>query len=324
MKDFEGRLAVITGAGTGIGRGLALHLAREGCHVAICDLYTDAMEETRAEAERIMPAGVRVSAHECDVAEEAQILRFCEEVKAAHQTDQINLLFNNAGVSGGGSFIKDTREEWDRTFGILWSGVYYSTRAFMPLLLAADEGHIINISSVNGFWACLGPFTPHTAYSAAKFAVKGFSEALLVDLRMNAPHVKVSVVMPGHVGTNIAHNRFRMHGRNRPLDMSADEVAEAREDMLRKGMDVAGMDDDALRRHIHQLVNNFRDAAPVSPAQAADIILDGVRKEQWRIFVGEDAKAFDALVRQYPEEAYELSFVENLLQSGEFKVLKEE
>ena len=134
-------------------------------------------------------------------------LRFRDEVRGAqHETDHINLLFNNAGIGGGGSFLLADREEWDRTFGVCWGGVYNCSRAFVPLLVASDAGYLVNTSSVNGFWASLGPGIAHTAYSTAKFAVKGFSEALLEDFRINAPHVKVAVVMPGHIGTDIVLN----------------------------------------------------------------------------------------------------------------------
>ena len=118
----------------------------------------------------------------------------------------IHLLFNNAGIGGGGSLFTNTREQWERTFNICWGGVYLGVRTFLPLLVKADEAHIVNTSSVNGFWASIGMGVPHTAYSAAKFAVKGFSEALINDLRLNAPHVKCSVVMPGHIGTSIVSN----------------------------------------------------------------------------------------------------------------------
>jgi NAD(P)-dependent dehydrogenase (short-subunit alcohol dehydrogenase family) len=123
------------------------------------------------------------------------------------------MLFNNAGIGGGGSFLVDDRAEWERTFGVCWFGVYYCSRAFMPLLVASDEGYIVNTSSVNGFWASLGPNIAHTAYSAAKFAVKGFSEALINDLRVNAPHVKVAVVMPGHIGVHCV--QYRQGARTR-------------------------------------------------------------------------------------------------------------
>ena len=101
--------------------------------------------------------GVRITTHRCDVSDESQVLAFRDAVQDAHETDHINLLFNNAGIGGGGSFIVDDRAEWERTFGVCWFGVYYSSRAFMPLLVASTEGYIVNTSSVNGFWATLGP-----------------------------------------------------------------------------------------------------------------------------------------------------------------------
>jgi len=137
----------------------------------------------------------------------------------AFSTEHVNLLFNNAGIGGGGSFVTDDRSEWERTFGIDWGGVYYCTRAFLPMLLRADEGHVVNTSSLNGLWASIGPTIPHTAYSAAKFAIRGFTEALITDFRVNAPHLRGSVVMPGHIGTSIVINsrqgprpRARHHG----------------------------------------------------------------------------------------------------------------
>ena len=109
----------------------------------------------------------------------------------------------------------NSRDEWERTFNICWGGVYNCTRAFLPMLQNAEEGHIVNTSSINGFWASVGPRIPHTAYSAAKFAVKGFSEALITDLRINAPHIKCSVVMPGQIGTSIRANTRKMHSGDR-------------------------------------------------------------------------------------------------------------
>ena len=309
MKDFRDKLAVITGAGTGMGRELARQLASEGCHLAICDVLPQNMKETKQACEEIAPKGTRISTHECDVSDEAQVLAFRDAVLQEHATDFVNLVFNNAGVGGGGSMLADSREEWDRTFAICWSGVYYCTRAFLPLLVASPEGYLVNTSSVNGFWACLGPGIAHTAYSAAKFAVKGFTEALLTDLRVNAPHVKAAVVMPGHVGTSIAINSRIVHGKPGIEDMSAEELADARTRMARQGMPTEGASDDQLRAAMKQRAEQFRDNAPVSAAQAATIILDGVRNEEWRILIGEDAKALDERVRANPEEAYEPSFV---------------
>jgi NAD(P)-dependent dehydrogenase (short-subunit alcohol dehydrogenase family) len=242
-------------------------------------------------------------------------------VIAQHQTDHINLLFNNAGIGGGGSFLKDDRADWDKTFGVCWFGVYYCTRAFMPLLVASDEGYLVNTSSVNGFWACLGPHTPHTAYSSAKFAVKGFSEALLVDLRLHAPHVKVAVVMPGHIGTSIVMNTAAVLGKPAALDMSPQDVAAVRELLARRGIPVAGMSDEQIRTAMHQLALSFRDNAPVTAAQAATIILDGVRRDAWRILVGEDAHVVDRLVRETPETAYEQSFIDEVQKQGQFQAV---
>jgi len=228
-----------------------------------------------------------------------------------HETDCVNLVFNNAGIGGGGSFLLDDREEWEKTFAVCWSGVYYGSRAFVPLLVASSEGHLINTSSVNGFWASLGPASAHTAYSAAKFAVKGFTEALVNDFRLNAPHVKVSLVMPGHIGTSIVINSGKILGRD-PKEMSEEDIARARKQMARLGMDLAGATDDEIRQGMQMLAENFRDNAPMTAAEAARVILDGVRNETWRILVGDDAVGMDRLVREDPEGAYEEAFMERL------------
>ena len=207
MKDFAGKTAVITGGGTGMGRELARQLVAEGCNVAMCDVSAAAMAETKrlCEVEKL-PQGLRVTTHIADVSIEDQLKRFRDELAEQQATDKIHLLFNNAGIGGGGSLFTSTREQWEKTFNICWGGVYLGVRTFLPMLLKADEGHIVNTSSVNGFWASIGLGVSHTAYSAAKFAVKGFTEALINDLRLNAPHIKCSVVMPGHIGTSIVSN----------------------------------------------------------------------------------------------------------------------
>lgn len=285
MKDFSGKVAVVTGGGAGMGRAMTRQLAESGCSVAICDISEEDMAVSVAEAEKNAPQGVRVTSFKADVSDEAAVNAFAEHVRAAHEIDHIHLLVNNAGIGGGGSFVSDTRANWERTFNVCWYGVYNNARAFMPMLLAADEGHIVNVSSVNGFWASLGPETPHTAYSAAKFAVKGFTEALITDLRINAPHVKASVVMPGHIATEIALNTLREFGNN-------------------SGVGGAGEEYEAARARGEQ----FRDTGLTSADDAAKVILDGVRAEKWRILIGPDAEAIDTAVRQTPEEAYEGEF----------------
>ena len=319
MKDFGEKIAVVTGGGTGMGRELACQLAAEGCHVAMCDVSEEEMGRTRALAMSEAPPGTRVTTFVSDVSEEEQVLAFRDAVVSEHKTRHVNLVFNNAGIGGGGSLLADDRETWEKTFAVCWYGVYYGTRAFLPLLVESEEGHLVNTSSVNGFWASLGPMTPHTAYSAAKFAVKGFSEALVTDLRMNAPHVKVSVVMPGHIGTSIMFNSGRILGRD-IKEMSDDQVEEVRDRLTRMGMPVQNATNDQVRQAVIQRAEDFRDKAPMTAAEAAAIILDGVRKERWRILVGKDAEAIDRLVRETPEEAYEVAFMQRLLEATQWQI----
>ncbi len=306
MDSFDGRLAVVTGGGSGMGRELVIQLMAEGCSVATCDVHEDSLEETRARAEKEARAGARVTTHLCDVADEAAVLRFRDEVLAQHETDHIDLLFNNAGIGGGASFVTGDRAEWDRTFGVCWGGVYNCSRAFVPLLVASDDAYLINTSSVNGFWACLGSGIPHTAYSTAKFAVKGFSEALVTDFQVNAPHVKVAVVMPGHIGTDIVTNTWRVHGGGAaPESMTAEQLADTRASLQRQGIPLDGVTDDQLRTGLTMMGDGFRESAPLSASGAATVILDGVRADAWRILVGDDAHALDRAVRDSPETAYD-------------------
>jgi NAD(P)-dependent dehydrogenase (short-subunit alcohol dehydrogenase family) len=320
MESFEGKLAVVTGGGTGMGRELCLQLAAAGANIATCDVDPAAMAETVSLAREVAPKTV-ISTHECDVSDEAAMLRFRDEVIEAHDADHIDLLFNNAGIGGGGSFIEDDRADWERTFGVCWYGVYYGCRAFVPLLVKSEEGALINTSSVNGFWATLGPSTAHTAYSAAKFAVKGFTEALVNDFRLHAPQVQVALVMPGHVGTSIALNSSRVLGHGSALELSADDVARARERMIKAGAPVSNLTDDQIRGLLHQRAIEFRDNAPLSAAGAADIILSGVKAGRWRILVGDDAHHLDQMVRNDPEAAYEPDFVERLTGAGHLEAL---
>jgi hypothetical protein len=211
----------------------------------------DTVAETAAMALAGAPAEAGVTGHACDVAEEAQVVRFRDE------------------------------------------------------LLRAHDGVLVNTSSVNGFWASLGPGIPNTAYSTAKFAVRGFTEALIEDLRSNAPQVRVVLVMPGHVGTDIMANTRRVHGLPGPGDLGQAELDVARAKLDGAGLLAEGASDDELRQLITRLENDFKDKAPVTAAQAATIILDGVWSGTWRILVGQDAAWLDRLVRARPEAAYD-------------------
>ena len=306
MKSFEGKIAVVTGGGSGMGRELALQLVAMGCDVAMCDVSSEGMPETKRLCLSQARQGTRVATSPADVSIEEQVLAFADAVRRDLDTEHIHFLFNNAGIGGGGGFVDGDRGEWEKTFGVCWYGVYYCTRAFLPLLKNSDEGHIVNTSSVNGFWATLGPDRPHTAYCAAKFAVKGFTEALITDLALNAPHIKCSVVMPGHVGTSIPTNsRKILKGSETAIDIPA-----VRKRLAAQGVDAAGDSDDQIRARVAELERRFREDAPTTAGEAAKIILDGVKAEKWRILVGKDAEFLDGRVRAAPEEAYSHEFRE--------------
>ncbi|URQ67183.1 SDR family oxidoreductase [SAR86 cluster bacterium] len=302
MENFKNKIAVVTGGGTGMGRELVRQLAAEDCHVAMCDVIQENMDETFEIVSKECP-NIKVTKHICDVSDEEQVLQFRDEVIDQHETSVINLLFNNAGIGGGGSFVEGSREEWERCFAVCWYGVYYCSRAFMDYIVASDEGHIINTSSVNGFWATLNG-VPHTSYSAAKFAVKGFSEALIDDFKVNAPHVGVSVIMPGHIGTSIAENTGKILGGER----SDEDYEKTKQDMIKMGLPVHNFSIEQIKDQIRENAESFKNNAPTSSAEAAEIILSAVKRKEWRVLVGEDAKAIDGWVRKSPEDAYNINF----------------
>jgi NAD(P)-dependent dehydrogenase (short-subunit alcohol dehydrogenase family) len=275
MESISGKLAIVTGGGSGMGRELVLRLTAHGCSVAACDLNADTLRETRALAEAGAAPGARVSDHVCDVSDEAAVLRFRDAALAAHGAPSVDLVFANAAIWAAESFITDDRDLWERVFATNWWGVYHTARAFLPLLIASPEGVLVNTSSVNGFYATLGPGWPNSAYSTAKFAVKGFTESLIEDLRVSAPHVRVALVMPNHVATNIIANSVRALGG----DAGSAETVKAN--------------------------SEFRDGATVTAAQAAAAILDGVRAGAWRIVIGADGRSLDEFVRASPELAYD-------------------
>src|SRR5881227_1665980 len=314
MKDFAGKIAVLTGGGTGMGRELARQLVAEGCNVAMCDVSAEAMAETkRLCEEQRLPQGLRVTTHIADVSIEDQLTRFRDELIEQQATDKIHLLFNNAGIGGGGSLFTNTRDQWERTFNICWGGVYLGVRTFLPMLLKADEAHIVNTSSVNGFWASVGMLRSHTAYSAAKFAVKGFTEALINDLKLNAPHIKCSVVMPGHIGTSIMSNSRKVQSGTDSDRLTDAEVALMRQRLGMAGVDTANMSDEQLQAFAAEQARSFKEEAPTSAAHAAAIILDGVKAGRWRILVGDDAHRLDERVRATPEQAYDRAFYESFV-----------
>lgn len=259
MQKFNDEVAVITGAGSGIGQALALSLARQGCHIALADVNADGLEATRS---RLEGTAVRVSLHEVDVARREGLQQLAEAVVATH--GRVSLLFNNAGVACAGSAQDTSEQDFHWLMNINFWGVINGCQVFLPLLRQQPRAHIINLSSVFGLIA----MPTQAAYNASKFAVRGYSEALQQELRNS--NVGVSVVCPGGVKTAIAANS------------RVDAV------LAQKLGGTEG------------LVKRFNSMARTTPEQAAEIILEGVRKGRKRILVGADARAIHWIVRLFP------------------------
>jgi NAD(P)-dependent dehydrogenase (short-subunit alcohol dehydrogenase family) len=309
VDSFSGKLAVVTGGGSGIGRELVRQLAAQGCSVAACDLNADSVAVTAATAWAAAPAGVQVTSHVCDVSDEAQVQRFRDELLAEHGSEHVDLVFSNAGVFGGSSFVKDSRPEWERTFAINWWGVYYCARTFLPLLIASGDGVLVNMSSVASFWPTAGPGAPPiTAYSTSESAIKGFSEALIEDLRTNAPQVRVVLAMPATVNTDLAENSRRALGLPEVEQLSDAELMEmfpevGRTILIGMGLLPENFSADDLRQALPRLKEEF-EGKGFTAAQAATSVLDGVRSGAWRILVGDEAKMLDEQVRANPEAPF--------------------
>ena len=266
MKSFENKVAVVTGAASGMGRYLAILLAKMGCNIAICDVNAEELKNT---AIMLANYNVATSTHLVDVADPSQIELLHEEVIARHQ--KVDLVFNNAGITVMSDFENMPSEDWDRVMDINLSGVINMTRTFMPSLRSRPEAAIINTSSIFGMVAVPG----QSVYHATKFAVRGFTESLARE--MKGSNLQVHCVHPGHVGTNIAASAKDIDGgadREAPSFLK-DISSEERGRMFKEN----GM----------------------HPSRAAQIILRGVTKKRTRIFVGLDAKLIEITQRLFPE-----------------------
>ncbi len=195
MKDFQGRVAVITGAASGIGRALAIGLAERGCDLALTDISADGLEETRAACER---SGRRVSTHRVDVASREAMAALPAEVEAEH--GRVDIVVNNAGVSVVGDLEDQNLDDVEWLVGVNVWGVVYGCKFFLPLLRRSDDAYIVNLSSMFG----LVGVPSQSSYCLSKFAVRGFSEAIAAELTESS--VRVMSVHPGGIATNIARN----------------------------------------------------------------------------------------------------------------------
>ena len=263
MKDFTGKTAVITGAGSGMGRYLAVLLAKGGANVAICDINEETLNGTAA---MVRQYNVAVSTHIVDMGDMERIEALPDEVLSRHET--VDLVFYNAGVTMSSSFAGMSEQDWNWVMNINLNGVVKATRVFLPLLKDRPEAAVINTSSIFGMIAVAG----QSVYHATKFAVRGFTESLAKEFK-NSP-VHVHCVHPGHIGTNIVSNsRFN----------DEDEATFLRQDNV----------------DIDELAEMFRTGG-MHPSRAAQIILDGVKRGKRRIFVGLDAKLMDLAQRITP------------------------
>jgi NAD(P)-dependent dehydrogenase (short-subunit alcohol dehydrogenase family) len=254
MTDVKGKVAVVTGAGSGIGRALACELARRGAKVAISDVDATGLAET---GRQLRVIGADVHETRLDVTDRTAVLTYADEVAAVYGV--VNIVINNAGIAFTGDIEKMSFEHIEQVMDVDFWGVVNGTKAFLPHLIASGDGHVVNISSLFGLLAVPG----QGAYNAAKFAVRGFTEALRQEMLANGQPVQVTCVHPGGIKTAIARN----------------------------GGTVDGLDPNALA--------DFFDTklAKTSPEAAARIILRGVRANRPRVLVGLDAKVLDVVVR---------------------------
>jgi len=252
METFEDKVAAISGAGSGIGRSLARELAGRGAHLALCDIDEDGLAETVALCEG---AGIKVTSQRVDVADRAAVEAWADRVVAEH--GRVNLVFNNAGVACGATVEGVSYEDFEWLMNINFWGVVYGTKAFLPHLVASGDGHIVNMSSVFG----LISVPAQSAYNSSKFAVRGFTDALRMELEAARNGVSATTVHPGGVKTNIARN--------------------ARMDEAVMGRDAA----------------DFDKIATTTPDKAARLILAAVQKNKRRVLIGPDAKFIDFVSR---------------------------
>ncbi|MGB3683752.1 MAG: SDR family NAD(P)-dependent oxidoreductase [Rubrobacteraceae bacterium] len=261
MKSFSGKVAAITGAGSGIGRALALQLARQGCHLALSDVDEDGLAETAQSARQL---GVKVTGDRVDVADREAVYEWANRTSEEH--GKINLIFNNAGVALGSTLEGGSYEDFEWLFEINFWGVVYGTRAFLPHLRVSGDGHVVNVSSVFALVSVPG----NGAYNSAKAAVRAFTEALRMELEMAGDPVSATSVHPGGIKTNIA--------RNSRGDASLEDI---------------GLDARNGRKKFERLFNT-------SPDAAARAVLSAVEKDKRRVLVGRDAYVIDVLARLLP------------------------
>ncbi|MGB3410625.1 MAG: SDR family NAD(P)-dependent oxidoreductase [Microthrixaceae bacterium] len=276
MKEFRGKVAAITGAGSGIGRALAIELARRGAHLALSDVDAAGLAETVGRCEGF---GVKVTSSSVDVADREAMNAWAESVVDEH--GKVNLIFNNAGVALGATVESMTFEDFEWLMSINFWGVVNGTKAFLPHLKASGEGHVVNLSSIFG----LVSIPTQSAYNAAKFAVRGFTDALRIELDVEECGVSATTIHPGGIKTNIARNA-RFDPATSPPGVTSESVGD-----------------------------EFERIAMTSPKKAARQILAAVEKNRRRALIGPDAKVTD-LISRLPAGFYQSLLVKGAKRRG--------
>ncbi|MEZ0366298.1 SDR family NAD(P)-dependent oxidoreductase [Mycobacterium sp. pUA109] len=254
MQGFAGKVAVVTGAGSGIGQALAIELARSGARLAISDVDLEGLAQTEKELKAI---GAPVKADRLDVTEREAFIAYADAVH--EHFGKVNQIYNNAGIAFTGDIEVSQFKDIERVMDVDYWGVVNGTKAFLPHLIASGDGHVVNVSSIFGLFSVPG----QAAYNSAKFAVRGFTEALRQEMALAGHPVKVTTVHPGGIKTAIARNATAAEG------VDANELAEFFDKRL----------------------------ASTSPQKAARVILEGVRKNRARVLIGPDARVLDLIVR---------------------------
>lgn len=265
MKNFNNKVAAITGAASGIGRALALNLAREKCDLALSDVNEVGLQET---AEQARALGVKVTTTKVNVADRAAMHAWADQVVKDH--GNVNLIFNNAGVALGNTVEDASYEDYEWIMGINLWGVIHGTKAFLPYLKQTGDGHVINVSSIFGLFSQ----PTQSGYNMTKFAVRGFTESLRQELDLDNCGVSATCVHPGGIKTNIA--------KNARMDDSVLKLTGG------KGS-------------TEKMTQQFEQMFVTTPDKAAQVILNAVKRDARRVLIGNDAKATDVMQRLLPQ-----------------------
>ena len=279
MKDFNNKVALITGAGSGIGRALALQLAEEGCNLALVDWNNETLEETKS---LLSSKNISVSTHNFDLRDKDRINELPDKIVELH--NNIDIVFNNAGLSVVGTVDEVDEEDWNFGMDILLNSVIQMSTVFLPHLQKRPEAAIVNVSSIFGLFSV----PKQSIYNVGKFGVKAFTESLSLEMEMSESPVEVYCVFPGHIGTNIySSSRFK--------SFEEDDAGAA----------IFGADASTIEEAGIQ----FKQNAPSSPEYAAKTILKNVKKKNKRILIGFDAKFYDLMSRLFPKNFLKIIWI---------------